>query len=103
MRFRREIPIDVSWSPDGSLLAVCAGSHVAIYEPETNALCQALTSPGCAALSVQFVGPSGRYLIVCGHRDVLLWDLTFQHCRYMNLVLCKMMLTLFVCSAMEIS
>lgn len=79
LRFRTEIPTDVSWSPDGSLLAVCVGCHVAIYEPETNALCQVLTCPDCPSVtSVQFVGSSGRYLVVNGSRDVFLWDLIFQ-------------------------
>lgn len=80
-RFRAETPTDVSWSPDGSLLAVCVGPHVAIYEPETNTLCQVLTCPDNTAVSsVQFVGSSGRYIAVHGTRDVFLWDLIFQ-CR----------------------
>lgn len=82
LRFRTEIPTDVSWSPDGSLLAVSVGSHVAVYEPDTNALCQVLTCPDCTAVSsVHFVGSSGRYLAVSGPRDVLLWDLVFQSCK----------------------
>ena len=83
LRFRAEIPTDVSWSPDGSLLAICVGSHVAIYEPETNALCQVLTCPDAATVtSVQFLGTSGRYLLVHGTRDIFLWDLVFQSCEF---------------------
>ncbi|KAI0715399.1 WD40 repeat-like protein [Earliella scabrosa] len=83
LRFRTEVPTDVSWSPDGSLLAVSVGSHVAVYEPDTNALCQVLTCPDCTVVSsVHFVGSSGRYLAVSGPRDVLLWDLVFQSLRW---------------------
>lgn len=83
LRFRTEVPTDVAWSPDGSLLAVSVGSHVAIYEPETNALCQVLTCPEAATVSsVHFVGSSGRYLAVSGARDVFLWDLVFQSCAF---------------------
>ncbi|KAI0719988.1 WD40 repeat-like protein [Cerioporus squamosus] len=83
LRFRTEIPTDVSWSPDGSLLAVSVGSHVAIYEPDTNALCQVLTCPDAVTVSgVHFVGSSGRYLAVSGARNVFLWDLVFQSLRW---------------------
>nr|VWO94276.1 Transcriptional repressor rco-1 [Ganoderma boninense] len=76
LRFRSEIPTHVSWSPDGSLLAVSVGSHVAIYEPDSNALCQVLTCPDCRLHSTaQFLGAKGRYLVVNGPQDVLLWDL----------------------------
>ncbi|KAJ8468395.1 hypothetical protein ONZ51_g9678 [Trametes cubensis] len=83
LRFRDETPSNVSWSPDGSLLAVSVGSHVAIYDPDTNALCQVLTCPECATMSsAEFVGSSGRYLVVSGPRDVLLWDLVSQSLRW---------------------
>ncbi|KAI0778384.1 WD40 repeat-like protein [Trametes elegans] len=83
LRFRDETPSDVSWAPDGSLLAVAVGSHVALYDSDTNALCQVLTSPECAVVSsVQFMGSSGRYLVVSGPRDVLLWNLVLQSLRW---------------------
>ncbi|KAI0652052.1 WD40 repeat-like protein [Trametes meyenii] len=83
LRFRDETPSDVSWSPDGSLLAVSVGSHVAIYDPDTNALCQVFTSPECTTVrSAQFVGSSGRYMVVSGLRDVLLWDLVSRNLRW---------------------
>ncbi|TBU63747.1 WD40 repeat-like protein [Dichomitus squalens] len=83
LRFRAEIPSDVSWSPDGSLLAVSVGSHVAIYEPDSNTLCQVLTCPDCpSASTLQFLGASGRYLLVNGPQDVLLWDLVSQTLRW---------------------
>nr|BCB28856.1 WD40 repeat-like protein [Mycoleptodonoides aitchisonii] len=82
-RFRTELPSDVSWSPDGSLLAVSLGPHVALYDPLTNVLCQTLTCSDCSnTRSVQFIGLSGRYLAVAGHRDVLLWDLVTQSLRW---------------------
>ncbi|KAI0375205.1 WD40 repeat-like protein [Pilatotrama ljubarskyi] len=83
LRFRTETPSDVSWSPDGSLLAVSVGSHVAIYDPDTNALHQVLTCPECATMCrVQFLGSSGRYMVISGPRDVLLWDLVLQNLRW---------------------
>ncbi|KAI0830514.1 WD40 repeat-like protein [Trametes gibbosa] len=83
LRFRDETPRDISWSPDGSLLAVPLGSHVAIYDPETNALCRVVTCPECkTVLSAQFVGSSGRYLVINGPRDVILWDLVSQSLRW---------------------
>ncbi|OJT02754.1 WD repeat-containing protein 75 [Trametes pubescens] len=83
LRFRDEIPSDVSWSPDGSLLAVSVGSHVAVYDPDTNALCQVVTCPECTTVSsARFVGSSGRYMVISGPRDVLLWDLVSQSLRW---------------------
>jgi len=81
--FRSEIPKHVSWSSDGSVLCVSFGSHVALFDPVTNALHQILTSPHCKEVSSAFfVGQSSRYLAVVGARDVLLWDLVAQTIRW---------------------
>ncbi|OBZ79932.1 WD repeat-containing protein 75 [Grifola frondosa] len=82
-RFRSEIPTDVSWSPEGSLLAVSVGPYVAIYDPDTNALLQVLTCAECKVVSsARFVGVSGRFLAVHGAQDVMLWDLISQTMRW---------------------
>jgi NET1-associated nuclear protein 1 (U3 small nucleolar RNA-associated protein 17) len=40
-----------------------------------NTLCQTLTSPECkVTTSAQFVGKGGRYLVVFGDHDLVLWD-----------------------------
>lgn len=68
-----------SWSPDGSLLAISLGPYVALYDPITTALRQALTSPECqVATSAHFVGRRGRYLAVVGGSELVLWDLVTQ-------------------------
>ncbi|KAI0315260.1 WD40 repeat-like protein [Amylostereum chailletii] len=75
--FRDETSRHVSWSPDGSLLAVVFGPYVALYDPATGALIHAVTAPEACAevLSSQFVGDSGRYLATVGKHDVVLWNL----------------------------
>lgn len=78
--FKREIPWTVSWSPDGSLLAVGFGACVAIYDPPSNALIRAVVTselPGRIRF-VQFLGSEGRFLVVAGRSDVVLWDLVTQ-------------------------
>ena len=86
LTFKQEIPGTVSWSPDGSLLAVGFGACVAIYDPPSNALIRTfaaseLRGPVC---SVNFLGNEGRFLAVAGYSDVVLWDLVTQkgklHC-----------------------
>jgi NET1-associated nuclear protein 1 (U3 small nucleolar RNA-associated protein 17) len=78
--FKREIPWTISWSPDGSLLAVGFGSYVAIYDPPSNALIRAFVTPELRGRihSVQFLGSEGRFLAVAGRSDVVLWDLVAQ-------------------------
>jgi NET1-associated nuclear protein 1 (U3 small nucleolar RNA-associated protein 17) len=78
--FKREIPWSISWSPDGSLLAMGFGSYVAIYDPPSNALIRAFVIPELRGriCSVQFLGNEGRFLAVAGRSDVVLWDLVAQ-------------------------
>ncbi|KAI0274996.1 quinon protein alcohol dehydrogenase-like superfamily [Gloeopeniophorella convolvens] len=78
--FKQEVPATVSWSSDGSLLAVAFGVYVNIYDPSTNALLQSLTTPELRnrAASVHFLGNGGRYLAVVGLSDIVLWDLVVQ-------------------------
>jgi len=72
---RSEIPRSVSWSTDGSLLAISFGPFIAICDSTTNTLCQTFTSPECkATTSAHFVGKGGRYLVVAGDHDLVLWD-----------------------------
>lgn len=77
--FRGQNPKHASWSPDSSLLAICLGQVVALYDPSTNILRRALTVPECKiAISARFVGKAGRYLALVGERDLVLWDLITQ-------------------------
>jgi len=77
--YRSELPTHVSWSNDGSLIAVAAGTFVPIYDSITNALLQVLVASECGRVtSVHFLGSSGRYLAVAGGRDLVLWDLVSQ-------------------------
>ncbi len=77
LTFKQEIPWSVTWSPDGSLLAVAFGTYVAIYDPSSNALIRAFTASELRGRirSVSFLGNDGRFLAVAGLSDVVLWDL----------------------------
>lgn len=60
-------------------MAVALGPYLALYDPVTNALLQALTTPECQSISsAHFVGCDGRYLVAVGTLDVVLWDLVTQ-------------------------
>jgi NET1-associated nuclear protein 1 (U3 small nucleolar RNA-associated protein 17) len=80
LSFKRETPWSVSWSPDGSLLAVGFGAYMAIYDPLTNALIQAFAASELRGRvrAVRFLGNDGRFLAVAGLSDVVLWDLVTQ-------------------------
>ncbi len=90
LTFKREIPWSISWSPDGSLLAVGFGAHVAIYDPPSNALIRTFAASELRGpvRSVHFLGHEGRFLAVTGRSDVVLWDLVTQKGKlYMYLIL----------------
>jgi NET1-associated nuclear protein 1 (U3 small nucleolar RNA-associated protein 17) len=80
LTFKREIPWSITWSPDGSLLAVAFGAYVAIYDSSSNALIRAFTASELRGRirSVSFLGEDGRFLAVAGLSDVVLWDLVKQ-------------------------
>lgn len=74
-----ESPSHVSWSPDASLLAITLPYRVALYNPSTNLLRETLASPECGQInSAYFIGKAGRYLVVVGETDLVLWDLVAQ-------------------------
>ncbi|KZP28826.1 WD40 repeat-like protein [Athelia psychrophila] len=84
--FRGEQPTHVSWSLDGSLFSIAMGPSVNLYDAASNTLRRVLTTPDCnTTSSSHFIGRSGRYLVVAGVWDVVLWDLSTQvvrwHCR----------------------
>jgi NET1-associated nuclear protein 1 (U3 small nucleolar RNA-associated protein 17) len=90
LTFKREIPWSISWSPDGSLLAVGFGTYVAIYDPPSNALIRTFATSELRGpvRSVHFLGHEGRFLAVAGRSDVVLWDLVTQKGKlYMYLTL----------------
>lgn len=94
--FRQEVPRHASWSADGSLLAVALGPYVALYDPVTNALLQALTTLECQSISsAHFVGCDGRYLVAVGTLDVVLWDLVTQTGKHMFYLGSNMLLIAF--------
>ncbi len=75
-QFRSEKPLDASWSPDGSLLAVCFNPHVALIDPLSNLVLDTLDAAEVKKPNrVRFVGSSGRYLMVLNNREVVMWDL----------------------------
>ena len=80
LTFKREIPWSISWSHDGSLLAVGFGAYVAIYDPPSNALIRTFATSELRGpvRSVHFLGHEGRFLAVAGRSDVVLWDLVTQ-------------------------
>ncbi|KAJ7070869.1 WD40 repeat-like protein [Mycena amicta] len=71
-----ERPSHVSWSPDGSLLAVTTPLQIALFAPSTNQLLHTLAYPESGkAHSSHFIGKGGRYVAVVGEKEVILWDL----------------------------
>ncbi|KAL0951558.1 hypothetical protein HGRIS_008240 [Hohenbuehelia grisea] len=82
-RFRTELPTHTSWSQDGSVLAVSSGPFVALFDPATNQLHSYVTTPGCkSACSAHFVGRGGRYLVIAGLKEIVLWDLIKQQAHW---------------------
>ncbi|KAF9270627.1 WD40 repeat-like protein [Marasmius fiardii PR-910] len=82
LTFRLEVPSSVSWSPDGTLLAVCLEKQVLVYDPSTNVLRCTFTSPeSTAAKSAHFLG-RGRYLAVIGSNELVVWDVVSQTVRW---------------------
>jgi hypothetical protein len=77
--FRLKVPVDASWSSDGSILVVALESYVVLYDPATTAVLQILTSAECPKpRRAHFLGQSGRYLLVSGQQNAVLWDLVDQ-------------------------
>ncbi|KAJ3880820.1 WD40 repeat-like protein [Lentinula edodes] len=80
--FRNEVPSHVSWSPDGSLLAVTFGTHVSLYDALTNIHRTTFTSPECPhAYMSHFVG-RGRFLAVQGKQELVVWDIVSRSVRW---------------------
>ncbi|KAJ7631055.1 WD40 repeat-like protein [Roridomyces roridus] len=81
--FQNEIPSHVSWSPDGSLLAVTLPHRTVLFDPSTNLVRHTLASPECGDFKAShFIGKAGRYLAVAGPVDLVLWDLVDQRVRW---------------------
>ncbi|KAG8938511.1 hypothetical protein FRC00_014729, partial [Tulasnella sp. 408] len=76
LTYREEAPLDLSFSPDGSVLAVAHGSYVTLWDGQTHALLYAMSSlPFRKVKTVHFVGTNGRYLVVSGDsKDAIVWD-----------------------------
>ncbi|KAJ3909392.1 WD40 repeat-like protein [Lentinula edodes] len=80
--FRNEAPSHVSWSPDGSLLAVTFGTRVSLYDALTNIHRTTFTSPECPhAYMSHFVG-RGRFLAVQGKQELVVWDIVSRSVRW---------------------
>jgi NET1-associated nuclear protein 1 (U3 small nucleolar RNA-associated protein 17) len=94
--FRAMTPLDVSWSADGSILAVTFNACVALYDATSNALRSVVTSSECRSLTnARFVGSAGRYLLLAADRDLVLWDLVHQTSKSIRLTLSKRFLNPF--------
>lgn len=79
MHFRSEIPTHISWSHDGSLLAVAFGQYVVLYGPSTAIALRTIVCPECeVVLSAHFIGKGSRYLAIRGQKDLVLWDLVTE-------------------------
>ncbi|KIO25200.1 hypothetical protein M407DRAFT_25424 [Tulasnella calospora MUT 4182] len=76
LTYREETPSHLSFSPDGSVLAVAHGSYVTLWDGQTHALLYAVSSlPFRKVNIVHFVGTNGRYLVVSGDsKDAIVWD-----------------------------
>ncbi|KIK70685.1 hypothetical protein GYMLUDRAFT_32726 [Collybiopsis luxurians FD-317 M1] len=82
LSFRNEVPCHVSWSPDGSLIAVALGRHVSLYDAMTNIHRVTLTSPEClCATKAHFVG-RGRFLAIQGQQELVIWDIVSHAVRW---------------------
>ncbi|KAJ4485810.1 WD40 repeat-like protein [Lentinula aciculospora] len=80
--FPSEIPSHVSWSPDGSLLAVTSGAYVSLYDALTNIHRTTFTSPECShACTAQFIG-RGRFLAIQGKQELVVWDIVSRSVRW---------------------
>lgn len=79
MHFRSEIPTHISWSHDGSLLAVAFGQYVVLYDPSTAITFRTIVCPECEVVSsAHFIGKDSRYLAIRGQKDLVLWDLVTE-------------------------
>lgn len=73
--FRKDIPKHAAVSTDGSLLAVIFGESINLHESYSGKLLESICSSQIRTADlVCFVGRSGRYLLVKGNRDCVLWD-----------------------------
>ncbi|WFD20060.1 NET1-associated nuclear protein 1 [Malassezia caprae] len=78
--YRDTTPQNVTWAPDGSLLAVSQGPFITLWDPHTLVMQAHLSSPDLKQVSSSlFVGRKGRYLAVLGSQArLLVWDLVFE-------------------------
>ncbi|EIN13954.1 WD40 repeat-like protein [Punctularia strigosozonata HHB-11173 SS5] len=77
--FRSMTPLHVSWSHDGSVLAVTYNVCVALYDPSSTGLRGVITSSECRSLiKAHFVGQTGRYLVLVAVNDLVMWDVVCQ-------------------------
>ncbi|KAJ7446497.1 WD40 repeat-like protein [Mycena galericulata] len=81
--FQNQLPSHVSWSPDGSLLAITLPHRTVLFDSSTNLLRHTLSSPECGEVKAShFIGKAGRYLAVVGAANLVLWDLVDQRVRW---------------------
>lgn len=76
LTYREETPLHLSFSPDGSVLAVAHGPYITLWDGQTHALLYAVSSlPFRKVNTVHFVGTNGRYVVVSGDsKDLIVWD-----------------------------
>jgi NET1-associated nuclear protein 1 (U3 small nucleolar RNA-associated protein 17) len=80
IRSRSEIPSHVSWSYDGSIMAVASSSYVVLYDPNTAVALRTIFCPECETVSsVCFIGKTSRYLVIRSYTEFVLWDLILEN------------------------
>jgi NET1-associated nuclear protein 1 (U3 small nucleolar RNA-associated protein 17) len=93
--FRLKTPVDASWSCDGSILAVTLETYVVLYDPESTAVLQVLTATECPnPRRAHFLGQTGRYLLVSGQQNAVLWDLIDQSSKRLHAPLAYVLIKL---------
>ncbi|WFD42555.1 NET1-associated nuclear protein 1 [Malassezia psittaci] len=81
--YRGTIPRWVTWSPDGSLLAIAQGVFITLWDPVSLVMQTRLAAPELgAAEQCVFVGRHGRFLAAVGSQRLLIWDLVGQRVVY---------------------
>ncbi|KAG8956137.1 hypothetical protein FRC03_010903 [Tulasnella sp. 419] len=82
--YRNEVPTRLTFSPDGSLLAVAQGMFITLWDASSNVLVRALTTMATKSISsFAFLGNAGRYIAASGADQIIVWDLVTSKGRFL--------------------